>query len=52
MGMGTGGSGMVGMGPDGNGMMGMMAGMQQMKCCGQGMDHAGHGASEKQDEKK
>jgi len=52
MGMGTGGSGMMGMGPDGNGMMGMMGGMQQMKCCGQGMDHGGHGASEKQDEKK
>jgi len=52
MGMGTGGSGMMGMGPEGNGMMGKMSGMQQMKCCGQGMDHADHGASEKQDEKK
>jgi hypothetical protein len=52
MGMGTGGSGMMGMGPDGNSMMGMMAGMQQMKCCGQGMDHAGHGAGEKQNEMK
>jgi hypothetical protein len=42
----------MGMGMVGSGMMGMMSGMQQMKCCGQGMDHADHGASEKQDEKK
>jgi hypothetical protein len=49
MGMDAGGGGMMGMGKDGNGMMGMMSGMQKMKCCGQGM---GHGASEKQDEKK
>lgn len=52
MGMGTGGSGMMGMGSDGDGMMGKMSGMQKMKCCGQGMDHTDHGASEKQDEKK
>jgi hypothetical protein len=49
MGMGAGGSGMMGMGSDSKGMM---SGMQQMKCCGQGMGHADHGASEKQDEKK
>jgi hypothetical protein len=51
-GMDAGGSGMMGMGSDGNGMMGMMSGMQKMKCCGQGMGHSDHGASEKQDEKK
>ena len=44
MGMGAGG-----MGSDSKGMM---SGMQQMKCCGQGMGQADHGASEKQDEKK
>jgi hypothetical protein len=49
MGMGADGSGMMGMGSDSKGMM---SGMQQMKCCGQGMGHADHGASEKQDEKK
>lgn len=49
MGMGAGGSGMMGMGSDSKGMM---SGMQQMKCCGQGMGHADHGASGKQDEKK
>ncbi|MEH2566406.1 hypothetical protein [Bradyrhizobium sp. AZCC 2289] len=52
MGTDAGGSGMMGMGSDGNGMMGMMSGMQKMKCCGQGMGHSDHGASEKQDEKK
>jgi hypothetical protein len=52
MGMDAGGSGMMGMGSDGNGKMGTMSGMQKMKCCGQGMDHSDHGASEKQDEKK
>ena len=52
MGMDAGGRGMMGMGADGNGMMGMMSGMQKMKCCGQGMGHSDHGASEKQDEKK
>jgi hypothetical protein len=26
--------------------------MQQMKCCGQGMGQADHGANDKQDEKK
>jgi hypothetical protein len=51
-GMDAGGSGMMGMGSDGNGMMGMMSGMQKMKCCGQGMGHSDHDASEKQDEKK
>jgi hypothetical protein len=52
MGMDAGGRGMMGMGSDGNGMTGMMSGMQKMKCCGQGMGHSDHGASEKQDEKK
>ena len=52
MGMDAGGGGMMGMGSDGNGMMGMMSDMEKMKCCGQGMGHADHGASEKQDEKK
>jgi hypothetical protein len=52
MGMGSDGKGMMGMGSDGKGMMGMMSRMQQMKCCGQGMGHSDHGASEKQDEKK
>jgi hypothetical protein len=52
MGMDGGGRGMMGMGSDGNGMMGMMSGMGKMKCCGQGMGHSDHGASEKQDEKK
>jgi hypothetical protein len=46
------GSGMMGMGADGNSMMGMMSGMEKMKCCGQGMGHSDHGASEKLDEKK
>jgi hypothetical protein len=56
--MSGGGSGMMGMGSDGNSMMGMgammgmKAGMEQMKCCGQGMGHADHGAGDKQDEKK
>jgi hypothetical protein len=52
MGMGADGSGMMGMGSDGKGMMGMMSGMQKMKCCGQGMGQADHGADDKQDEKK
>jgi hypothetical protein len=52
MGMGSHGKGMMGMGSDGKGMMGMMSGMQQMKCCGQGMGQADHGANDKQDEKK
>ncbi len=52
MGMGSDGKGMMGMGSDGKGMMGMMSGMQQMKCCGQGMGQADHGANDKQDEKK
>lgn len=52
MGTDGGGRGMMGMGSDGNDMMGMMSGMQKMKCCGQGMGHSDHSASEKQDEKK
>ena len=42
----------MGMGTDDGGMKGMMQGMQQMKCCGQGMGQADHGANDKQDEKK
>ncbi|WP_027550595.1 hypothetical protein [Bradyrhizobium sp. Cp5.3] len=50
MGMGSAGGGMMGMGSDGNGAM---SGMKAMKCCGQGgMGRAGHGADERQDEKK
>jgi hypothetical protein len=42
------------MGKDGHGMMGMgmKSGMQQMKCCGQGMGQSDRDASEKKDEKK
>jgi hypothetical protein len=43
---------MMGMGTGGSGMKGMMQGMQQMKCCGQGMGQADHGANDRQDEKK
>lgn len=50
--LGGDGGGMMGMGSDSKGMMGKMSGMKQMKCCGQGMSHDDHSASEKHDEKK
>src|SRR5258708_13336880 len=52
MGMGTDDGGMMGMGTGGSGMKGMMHGMQQMKCCGQRMGQADHGANDKPDETK